>query len=57
MNFANILLYFDPGSGSMLVQLLIAGAVGVAMFFQRIKMAVLGLFRGKKRPEEGDGKA
>ncbi|WP_198175238.1 hypothetical protein [Spirosoma telluris] len=48
---ASILLYLDPGSGSMLVQALIASFLTIGVFFNQIKYAVLGLF-GKKRPEE-----
>jgi hypothetical protein len=29
-------LYIDPGSGSYLVQLIIAGVLGVVFFFKRI---------------------
>ena len=32
----SILLYIDPGSGSYLVQALIAAALGVAFFFKNI---------------------
>jgi len=30
------LLYIDPGSGSYLVQAIIAGALGIAFFFKNI---------------------
>lgn len=38
------LLYLDPGSGSMLLQALIAGFVGVSIFFKNIKTYVLSFF-------------
>ncbi len=31
-----LLIYIDPGSGSFLVQAIIAGALGVAFFFKNI---------------------
>ncbi len=46
------LLYLDPGSGSMLLQALIAGFVGVSIFFKNIKMYVLHFFR--KVPENSN---
>jgi hypothetical protein len=30
------LLYIDPGSGSYLIQVIIAGALGIAFFFKNI---------------------
>ena len=32
----SILLYIDPGSGSYLIQALVAAALGVAFFFKNI---------------------
>ncbi len=32
------LLYIDPGSGSFLVQALVAAALGVSFFFKSIKL-------------------
>jgi ATP-dependent Zn protease len=37
----NYLLYIDPGSGSYLVQVIIAAALGVAFFFKNLKMYIL----------------
>jgi hypothetical protein len=31
-----LLIYIDPGSGSFLVQAIIAGALGIAFFFKNI---------------------
>ena len=42
-------LYIDPGSGSMLIQLLIGLAVGIGVFFTRIKYFVLSLFKRKDK--------
>jgi hypothetical protein len=40
--------YLDPGSGSFLFQLLIAGLAVVIFYFSKIKKFVIGLFRKKK---------
>lgn len=50
-----ILLYLDPGTGSLIVQAIIAGFLALAFYFKLAKNAVtdwvLGLF-GKKRTTE-----
>jgi hypothetical protein len=38
------LLYIDPGSGSYLVQVLAAAALGVVFFFRNIKMYIQSFF-------------
>jgi hypothetical protein len=38
-------LYIDPGTGSLLVQALIAGAISTLMFFKNIKMFVSHFFQ------------
>lgn len=43
-----ILAYIDPGSGSILIQVILASCIGgIAVFWQKIK----SIFTGKK-PEE-----
>jgi hypothetical protein len=37
-------LYIDPGSGSLLLQALIAGAISILLFFKNIKMVVVSFF-------------
>ena len=37
-------LYIDPGSGSLLLQALIAGAISTLLFFKNIKMLVVNFF-------------
>jgi ATP-dependent Zn protease len=47
----SILLYIHPGSGSYLIQMIIAGILGVAFFFKNIVFAVKHFFHrifGKK---------
>ena len=47
------LLYIDPGSGSYLIQMIIAGAVGVAVFFKNIKNYIKAFFtRSPKKPKD-----
>jgi hypothetical protein len=38
------LLYIDPGSGSYLVQVIVAAALGVAFFFRNIKNSIKAFF-------------
>jgi hypothetical protein len=44
-------LYIDPGSGSYLVQVIIAGILGVAFYFKAV-WARIRLFFGKKKSEK-----
>lgn len=37
-------LYIDPGSGSYLAQMIVAGVLAVAMFFKTIKLYIKSLF-------------
>ncbi len=39
------LAYIDPGTGSMLLQLIIAGAVGAVAYFRKF---IFGLFRKRR---------
>ena len=46
------LAYIDPGTGSMLLQLIIAGAVGTVAYFRKF---IFGLFRKRQdNPGAGD---
>lgn len=47
------LLYIDPGSGSYLVQAIVAAVLGVAFFFKNIKNHIKALFfRPKKKSKD-----
>ena len=46
MNY--ILLYLDPGAGSILLQVLLAGILGFLTFFKKIKMYLMSFFKNKK---------
>ena len=46
--------YLDPGSGSLIVQILIAIIVGIAATFRLWKSRLLSLFGIKQETEEND---
>lgn len=52
--FAAWLAYIDPGTGSLILQTLIAGALGALVFF---RSAIARLFGRGKSPEADDGEA
>ena len=46
-------LYIDPGSGSYLVQIIAAAALGIAFFFRNIRDYIKAFFtRGPKKPND-----
>ncbi len=46
------LLYVDPGSGSYLVQVIIAAVLGIVFFFKNIKLYIRSFFfRSKKQKD------
>jgi hypothetical protein len=47
-----IFAYIDPGSGSLVIQALIAGLVAVPIFFRRQIARFVGNVRGKDEPTE-----
>jgi hypothetical protein len=49
--------YLDPGSGSMLVQLLLGGAAGVAVIFRLGWQRFRDLFRSPGSKSEGPTKS
>jgi len=40
----SLLIYIDPGSGSYLIQAIIAGILGIAFFFKNIVLFVKDFF-------------
>jgi hypothetical protein len=49
------LLYIDPGSGSYLVQVIVAAALGLVFFFRNIKTYIKSFFtRSSKKNNETD---
>ncbi len=50
----NSLLYIDPGSSSMLIQMIVAGALGAVFFIKNGWYKIKSFFTGKKKdsPDE-----
>ena len=49
-----VMYYLDPGSGSMLVQLLIAALMGAAFLLKTFWRRIAGLFQNKNRAQNQD---
>jgi hypothetical protein len=49
-----LLLYIDPGSGSYLLQMIIAGALAAVFYFKRGWLKVKSYFRKNKKEGEMD---
>lgn len=47
-----IILYIDPGTGSLLLQLVIGGIVASSLFFKNIWHRVFSIFKKKDKKEE-----
>lgn len=47
-----LLLYIDPGAGSLLLQFIIGAFLGIMVFFKTIRHRIRSLFRGKKHDTE-----
>jgi hypothetical protein len=47
-----LFLYIDPGSGSYLVQIMVAAALGVTFFFRNIKNAIIAFFTRKRKKQD-----
>ena len=48
----SLMAYLDPGSGSMLMQLLVGGIAGLGVFFKLYGRALLGLVLSKRQPQD-----
>jgi hypothetical protein len=49
-----LLLYIDPGSGSYLVQMIIAGVLAGLFYFKNLWWKVKAFFSKSKKPESPD---
>lgn len=49
-------LYIDPGSGSYILQMIIAAVLGVSFFFKNFWLTIKSFFTGRKpeKKEEND---
>jgi hypothetical protein len=45
----NIIVYIDPGAGSLFFQALLSGALTLVVFFKQIVFFINQLFRKKKK--------
>ncbi len=41
---SNAYAYLDPGTGGLIIQVLIASLIGIGVFFRNIKMKLIELF-------------
>lgn len=48
------LAYIDPGTGSLVLQMLIAGVVGGLAFFRGAIFSFLGIFKGGRKESAAD---
>ena len=53
MDIHELLAYIDPGSGMILLQLIIAGAIGVVVFFRNLLWRAVCFVTGRSpKPED-----
>ena len=50
-----ILLYLDPGTGSLLIQSIIAAVTGFFFFFGHIKRKFLSIFSKEEKTNNNEG--
>lgn len=50
-----VLLYIDPGSGSYLIQVIIAAVLGVAFYFRNLWWKFRSFFSRNKKDEPKNG--
>ena len=50
------LSYIDPGSGSYILQMIIAAVLGVSFFFKNFWLSIKAFFTGKKAKKEEEEK-
>ena len=48
-----VLAYFDPGSGSLVLQAMVGGAAGLFVFAKYLWTSAPGMFRARKSRDEG----
>lgn len=49
-----ILLYFDPGTGALIVQFLAAAAAGVLLFYKTVIFKIKSIFGIKQKEKDDD---
>lgn len=48
--------YIDPGTGSMLLQMIGAGVAGAIFYFRELRMKLLSMFSRREAPAADDGR-
>jgi hypothetical protein len=48
----SVLLYIDPGSGSIIIQMLIAGGLAASLYFKRFYEKIKYMFKRIKNDEK-----
>ncbi|MBK8608826.1 MAG: hypothetical protein IPL84_02435 [Chitinophagaceae bacterium] len=51
------LLYIDPGSGSYILQLIIAAVLGISIFFKNFWLSIKAFIFGKKPKDKEENDA
>jgi hypothetical protein len=46
------ILYIDPGTGSLLLQIVAGGLIASMMFFKRLWYSIFSFFKGKKEQDK-----
>ncbi len=49
-------MYFDPGTGSLIIQLFIAGLASIGAFFALFKNKLKSMFKKENKKEDNDEK-
>ena len=49
-----VLMYFDPGTGSLIVQLLVAGIASVGAFFAIFKDKLKSMVKNEKKEDNNE---
>ncbi|MBR3211277.1 MAG: hypothetical protein IKF71_05025 [Bacilli bacterium] len=49
-------MYFDPGTGSLIVQLLVAGLASIGAFFAIFRTKIMDFFHKNKKEENNEKK-
>jgi hypothetical protein len=53
-SISQFILYIDPGTGSLLLQLVAGGLIASAVFFKKTWLSFLNLFRKKPSDTENE---
>jgi len=54
LNFQFVILYIDPGTGSLLLQLIAGGIIASAVFFKKTWYSFLSIFKRKRSDSDNE---